>query len=277
MYIVYSPSKTGTTSIFKLLTDNSKFPALQIHGEMMNIGCHDKKNSSFTNYIMEHFSIYVKDPIEFDDTINYGSKYISYGIYFNGDYEQLYKFLKYIKGYSTKIITCYRDPVYRSISALLHWLDRDALDRHLQVTDGGPINHYPYSLILNEEKLTAEKCLEIYYKIFDQSLMYEYLCVLFNIKMHYGIHLYLKKNESFNIKNSEGCNLFYYRLDKIDEIKDEIYNFFDINKDYSYPKERDYTKRKNYLINPDIVKNYILNNISYEFLKNNITIHMVEL
>jgi hypothetical protein len=267
-----------------MLTDNLKFPALQIHGEMMNIGCHDNKDSKFSLYILENFKEYIKSALEFDDNINYtNNKYITYGIYFNGNYEALYRFIKYIKNYNIKMVSSYRDPIERSISAFLHWLDKDALDRHLMVILNKTtatkeeiklINHYPYELILSEENLTIEKCLDIYYKIFDDTLLYEYLCCIFNLKVHFGINLYLKKDENYIYRNSAGCQLFYFRLDIINNIVDQIYEFFEIPSIYKLSKERDYKKRINYIVDASEVKKYILENVknNKEFVDNNLTL-----
>lgn len=269
IYIVYGPSKTGTTSLFKMLTDNNKFPCIQTHNEMMNIGIHDAKNSIFSEHLHKHFQKYIKSSIEFDKDINYNEMpSISYSLYFEYDYEILAKFLKFLRTFELKMISAYRDPVERSISAFLHWLDKDALKQHLLITFGkdsmdenmelSKLNHRPYELILSKKNLNVEDCLKIYNEIFEESLMYEYICASFNYKVHFGIDLYLKKNENYSIKSSEGCQLFYYKLSEVNMIQESMYKFLDISKDYELPIERNYKNRKNYLIDPEEVKQYLL-------------------
>ena len=60
VYLVFSMAKTGSSSIFKLLTENGKFPALHTHaGSYLTV--HDTLNLDFQKTCFNEIKIHFTD------------------------------------------------------------------------------------------------------------------------------------------------------------------------------------------------------------------------
>lgn len=116
MYIVAAPSKSGTTSFFKLLTDNNKLPAIQTH-DLWHFNVHDTHDSEFTKYMQEKHPGCITTPKFYDYNVE-NNNICSYHIVLKNDMKD--DFFKYIKRHA-KVLRITRDPYSRAVSAFLHW------------------------------------------------------------------------------------------------------------------------------------------------------------
>ena len=116
MYIVAAPSKSGTTSFFKLLTDNNKLPALQTH-DLWHFNVHDRPDGEFTLYMQKNHPGCMSPPKGYDyDVQNMGV--VSYHVVLKNDMKD--DFFRHVKR-RAKVLRTGRDPYSRAVSAFLHW------------------------------------------------------------------------------------------------------------------------------------------------------------
>lgn len=116
MYIVAAPSKSGTTSFFKLLTDNNRLPALQTH-DLWHFNVHDRPDGEFTLYMQKNHPGCMTPPKGYDYEVH-NSGVVSYHVVLKNDMKD--DFFKYVKR-RAKVLRTSRDPYSRAVSAFLHW------------------------------------------------------------------------------------------------------------------------------------------------------------
>ena len=130
MYIVAAPSKSGTTSFFKLLTDCKKLPVLQTH-DLWHFNVHDSPDGEFTKYMKEKHPECIKIQKDYDYNVQ-DNTICAYHVVLKNDMND--EFFKYIT-HRAKIIRTSRDPYSRAVSAFLHWCQYKQILNELKVED----------------------------------------------------------------------------------------------------------------------------------------------
>lgn len=276
IYLVYGPSKSGTTSLYKALTDNSMFPCMQGHGEFSQVGIHDSlEDSGFTSRIKREFPGMVKETKEREKGIEYSNKdFKSYVLHFPSKID-IVRFFEILRRFSIKIVSPFRDPYDRSISAMVHWLDQRSIeslymnktkkkldltnitDEDISMLEHGPIEKFLTAIKQNGE-LSLNDVSQIYKETFQDDLLREYICVYYNLRTHFGFNVCL--NDRLFYKTSKEKNdwhFFTYRLENLSQVMDAVYDYLGLPNEYVFPHSRDKTKREEYIIkNPleDVVK-----------------------
>ena len=269
IYIVYAPSKSGTTSLFKALTDNKCFPAIQTHDDFTDIGIHDASaETEFVRYIRMHFAPFLKSPTEFDENITWQTDHYSCALFFDTHEIQRLKFIEYIKRHDVKFITPLRNPISRSISAMIHWLDIKAIEalyqrklrrsldlNNIQAHDLIKLNHMPIEMILSRysvnKTLSNKDVCDIYNSIFHDDLYREYTNVFYNLKKHFNFNINLEHKLHQCISQSQH-SLFVYRLEDLTSIIPVLYEYVNIGDTYEFPHERNKHKRPQYIYKGNI-------------------------
>lgn len=130
MYIVAAPSKSGTTSFFKLLTDHNKLPVLQTH-DLWHFNVHDAPDGEFTRYMRDEHPSCISIEKTYDYNVE-NKDVCSYHIVLKNDMKD--EFFKYIKR-RAKVIRTVRDPYSRAVSAFLHWCQYRQILNELKVDE----------------------------------------------------------------------------------------------------------------------------------------------
>lgn len=129
MYIVFAPSKSGTTSFFKLFTSKNMFPAIQTH-DFAYFNVHDKPDGELVRFIRKEIgesSITYVD--YFDENIEWNAEFESYLFLLPCGFRSV--FLDFIK--NAKIVMPWRCPYERSVSAFLHWSQAGQIGNALKI------------------------------------------------------------------------------------------------------------------------------------------------
>lgn len=273
LYLVYAPSKSGTTSLYQALTENAKFPVIQTHDDITEVGIHDTPNDTkFSHYVKNNFKEYLKPVNEFDGEVKWTNRnaFQSYALYFGNDRMARERFMQLLRQFKLKIVTPLRNPISRSISALIHWLHIDGINALYNTILGKPLDltrledddinklgHYPIQLMLKKYKengsLSIVDVADIYNTVFHEDLYREYICVFYNLRMYFGFNICLNRKPFYHKQISENnWSLFAFRLEDIKDIQEHVYNYLGIPKTYKLPTARDKSARTNYLIEGDI-------------------------
>lgn len=270
IYLVFAPSKSGTTSLYQMLTENSKFPVIQTHGDFQEVGIHDSlESSAFTCYVKAIFCQFLKPTNEFDSEVEWmPNTFDSYALYFT-DGVAKHNFIEFLRQHPLRIISPFREPVSRSVSAMIHWLDESGinalyktkLDKEFDINDirdddMEQLQHYPIEQILGRLKngpLTICDVTEIHNNVFKEDLYREYICVFYILRMYFGFNVCLK-DRSFYHAHLEQNNweFFTFRLEDIKKVEDKIKTYLTIDQRYALPRARNKENRKKYVIEGDI-------------------------
>lgn len=277
VYLVYSVSKSGTTSLFKTLTDNRKFPVVQTHDDFMNIGIHDD-GTGFADRIRKEFAEFVRPNYEFDDQIDWCVRFDSVSLYFEGDRSARQRFVGLLQSRSLRIATPMRDPVARANSAMLHWMDVDAIDslygtvlgkridlNDIKSEDLDAIKHGAVKKLLEAYatgSLDEKKTNELYTSMFGEGqLSRDYVSVFYNLASFFWFNVRPLDEASHEIyeNRNRDWEMFYFRIERLDSVMPALYEFLGIDRGYEFPRAREGQARKRLLFRPP--------NMKCEFLK----------
>lgn len=139
------------------------------------------------------------------------------------------------------MITPLRNPVARSISAMIHWLDIKAIEalyqrklrrsldlNNIRTQDLAKLNHMPIEMILSKysvNKLLSNKDVcDIYNIIFRDDLYREYTNVFYNLKKHFNLIINLEHTSHQCISNAQHSLFVYRNYDIEDDVKENTEN-----------------------------------------------------
>jgi hypothetical protein len=262
MYIIAAPSKSATTSFFKLLTDNCKFPVIQTH-DLYTLNIHDAIDGEFTKYINNHYPDLIKNVKFIDENIEWNGHFQSYQLILQTP-EISDDILNYINNYNPKILVCLRDPYTRSVSAFLHWCQFKQLCNEMKINE--IITKDPLSFILEKvdnnmfEKMNFQLMKNMILRIKDKkqlldiddlSELYESYFFKSGMLLREYTHLNYMLKKNFNYKwgkSSQNIKTIW-----MDQIPNDIFSFFELPLNLSIPHERDKFKKEiNYIFSPEI-------------------------
>ena len=255
MYIVCAPSKSATTSFFKLLTQQNKFPVIQTH-DLWHFNIHDVPNGQFISHLRVNFEDCVKTVAYFDEAIQWGSGHFDTCLLtLTGDHHQ--RFFELIKSYKPKFLFPLRDPYQRSVSAFLHWCQYKQILNEMKSTskcqnplhfltqyhgDHDPIDDMKFDLMIKMVKIVKTNCKLL--QLEDLAELYEEYFFKPNKLMSEYIHIDIMLERHFPEEN-----VLKFKINCFD--KNVILKILDIPLDVQIPVERDKTKVK-YIFDHDV-------------------------
>jgi hypothetical protein len=274
IYLIYAPSKSGTTSIFQALTENNMFPVIQTHGDFTHVGIHDSvSESTFSKQVKENFGAFVKSTNEFDGEVEWKNVFTTFALYFDYDKHTNLDFINFLRKYPLRIITPLRNPISRSISAMIHWLDLDGINalymtkfgkafdmNKIQMDDVQKLDHAPIQKLLKrlikDSILTLDDVNDVYHETFCNDLWREYICVAYILRVHFGfmIHDLKTKNYEHIVNTHNNWELFTFKLEKLSIIINELYKYLHLSQNYKFPHARNKMARKRYIVDEDASK-----------------------
>jgi hypothetical protein len=227
IYIVFSPSRTASLSIFKLLKDNNRLPAIHTH-DLQSLSIYDTETGTLSKIFNKDFA-----------NLNINKT----GDLLNVNFPNLYmhKFWNLIKiKNELKIITCFRHPIDRSISSFLNIHSIEYIQKYVNISKYSDLNisNLPNNLnylesYLDREYLDIDDIIKIYDKLY-RNIIHEYmeyyriLITIFNI-------VYTSFNEDYQHKIYDNIELFTFKYESIDLIRINLIKFLKLKTNVVIP------------------------------------------
>ena len=123
IYIVFSPSRTASSSIFKLLKDNNRLPAIHTH-DCKSLSIYDTETGTLVKILQSKTNF-----------PNFQINKIGESFKIDFDDSYMHKFWDILKlKHELKIITSLRDPIQRSISSFLNTHSIEHINKYVNIS-----------------------------------------------------------------------------------------------------------------------------------------------
>ena len=243
IYIVFSPTRTASSSIFKLLKDNNRLPAIHTH-DCKSLSIYETE-TGFLLKILQNKSNFP------DLKINKMGECLQ--VDFDDSY--MHKFWNLIKiKNELKIITSLRNPIQKSISAFLNTHSIDYIQKYVN------ISKYSDLTICNlpDELDYLEDCLEKEYldipditKIYDKlyrNIMHEYMEYYRILSTIFKI-TYMSFSETSQHRIIDpNLEIFTFKYESLDSVRPNLIKFLKLKTNVLIPNQNN--KNKIYIFDP---------------------------
>lgn len=261
IYIVFSPTRTASSSIFKLLKDNNRLPAIYTN-DCKSLSIYDTETGSLFKLLQSKSN--------FPDL-----KINKMGESLQVDFDDLYmhKFWNILKlKNELKIITSLRHPISRSISSFLNTHSIDYIKKYVNISKFSDLTicNLPDEFDYLEDYLEKEY-LDIHYitEFYDtmhRNLMHEYMeyyrifSTIFNVT-------YMSFTETSQHRIIDpNLEIFTFKFESIDLIRLNLLKFLKLKTNILIPNEE--SKNKKYIFDPKYTIDEI-HDILEEYAKKN--------
>ena len=241
IYIVFSPTRTASSSIFKLLKDNNRLPAI-FTNDCKSLSIYDTETGSLLKLLQNTT----------DFKINKIDEYLQ--VDFDDSY--MHKFWSILKSkHELKIITCLRHPISRSISSFLNTHSIEYIKKYVNISKYSDLSicNLPDEFDYLEDYLEKEY-IDIHFitELYDtlhRNLMNEYmeyyriLSTIFNIT-------YMSFTETSQHRIIDpNLEIFIFKYESIDAVRLKLLKFLKLKTNVLIPNE-DSKLNKKYIFDP---------------------------
>lgn len=261
IYIVFSPTRTASSSIFKLLKDNNRLPAIYTN-DCKSLSIYDTETGSLLKLLQ--------------NKSNFANLKINkMGECLQVDFDDLYmhKFWNILKSkHELKIITSLRNPINQSISSFLNTHSIDYIKKYVNISKFSDLTicNLPDEFDYLEDYLEKEY-LDIHYitELYDtmyRDIMHEYmeyyriLSTIFNVT-------YMSFTETSQHRIIDpNLEIFTFKFESLDSVRPNLIKFLKLKTNILIPNET--SKNQKYIFDPKYTIDEI-HDILEEYAKKN--------
>lgn len=250
IYIVFSPTRSASSSIFKLLKDNNRLPAIYTN-DCKSLSIYDTETGSLLKLLQNksNFPNLKIDKIGECLQVDFDDSY-------------MHKFWNILKlKNELKIITSLRNPINRSISSFLNTHSIDYIQKYVNISKYSDLTicNLPDELDYLEDYLEKE-----YLDILDITELYD---TMYRNIMHEYMEYYRILSTIFNVtyisftETSQhriidpNLEIFTFKYESLDSVRPNLIKFLKLKTNILIPREG--SKNKKYIFDPK----YTIDNI----------------
>ena len=241
IYIVFSPTRSANSSIFKLLKDNNRLPAINTH-DLQSLSIYDSETKFLLKILQKNFPNLKIDKIGECLQVDFDDSY-------------MHKFWNILKlKNELKIITSLRHPIQKSISSFLNTHSIEYIQKYVNISKYSDLTicNLPDELdyledYLEKEYLDILDITEIYNEL-HRNIMHEYmeyyriLSTIFNVT-----YMSFTETSQHRIINPN-LEIFTFKYESIDSVRLNLIKFLKLKTNILIPNGS--SKNKKYIFDP---------------------------